>query len=45
MRTVRHKLDEFADDELSARWETLLAIKSLRKDPAIDWAEPNSHRA
>ncbi|MGB1140784.1 MAG: S8 family serine peptidase, partial [Halioglobus sp.] len=41
MRTVRHKLDEFADDELSARWETLLAIKSLRKDPAIDWAEPN----
>ena len=24
-----------------AKWETLMAIKALRKDPAVDYAEPN----
>ena len=24
-----------------ARWETLLAIKSMRRDPAVEYAEPN----
>lgn len=41
LSTVRHKQDDFADGDLAARWETLLAIKSLRKDPAVARAEPN----
>ena len=31
----------FKDPELAARWETLHAIKSLRKQPGIASAEPN----
>jgi len=30
-----------ADPALRARWETLLAIKSLRGDPMVEYAEPN----
>lgn len=41
LRPVRHKQGDFASDDLAARWETLLAIKSLRKDPAVASAEPN----
>jgi serine protease len=29
------------DPELRARWETLMTIKSLRKDPDVLYAEPN----
>jgi serine protease len=29
------------DDHLRARWETLLTIKQLRRDPALLYAEPN----
>lgn len=29
------------DPLLQARWETLIAIKSLRQDPEIEYAEPN----
>ena len=29
------------DTPLRARWETLMAIKALRKDPAVRYAEPN----
>ena len=31
----------FATDELRRKWETLTAIKRLRQDPAVGWAEPN----
>lgn len=30
-----------ADEALRSRWETLLAIKSLRDDPMVEAAEPN----
>lgn len=29
------------DPGLRSRWETLLAVKSLRRDPAVEYAEPN----
>ena len=35
------KLDSIASPELRARWETLLAIKALRQDPQVEYAEPN----
>lgn len=35
------KLSGISDADLRARLETLLTIKSLRKDPAIRYAEPN----
>lgn len=31
----------FKNPELRARWETLMIIKSLRKDPRVRYAEPN----
>jgi serine protease len=37
--TGKHK--EFRDPDLRARWETLLAIKSLGGDPRVEYAEPN----
>jgi len=38
---ARHKQADIQDEALAARWETLLAIKSLRRDPAVSRAEPN----
>ncbi|MEE4143244.1 MAG: S8 family peptidase [Halieaceae bacterium] len=35
------KLERVEDPGLKARLETLLAIKSLRRDPEIEYAEPN----
>ena len=35
------KASAIHDAELHARWETLMTIKSLRKDPGIRHAEPN----
>ena len=35
------KSSKISDPELLARWETMLAIKSLRKDPRVRYAEPN----
>ena len=35
------KGDAIRDPQLRARWETLLAIKALRSDPQIEYAEPN----
>ena len=35
------KAGRFSDEEMRARWETLLTIKQLRRDPAILYAEPN----
>jgi serine protease len=35
------KLGNIADPDLRARWETLMAIKSLRRDPQVEYAEPN----
>jgi serine protease len=35
------KLASIADPGLRARWETWLAIKSLRRDPRVEYAEPN----
>lgn len=35
------KSGSIADPDLRARWETLLAIKSLRRDPQVEYAEPN----
>ncbi len=29
------------DPDHRSRWETLMAIKSLRRDPAVEYAEPN----
>lgn len=33
--------DSFADPTLAARWETLIAIKELSKQPGVRTAEPN----
>ncbi|MEZ5569387.1 MAG: S8 family serine peptidase, partial [Halioglobus sp.] len=33
--------DRFASAALQARWETLLAIKTLRDEPGVMYAEPN----
>lgn len=35
------KRKDISDPDLRARWETLLAIKSLRGDPRVEYAEPN----
>lgn len=39
--TATSKKVRFQEPQLAARWETLVAIKALRRDPAIDFAEPN----
>lgn len=31
----------FSTDELRQKWETLIAVKRLRKEPDVRWAEPN----
>ncbi|MDX1735540.1 MAG: S8 family serine peptidase, partial [Halioglobus sp.] len=36
-----HKQHSFRDEALRARWETLLTIKSLRRDPQVRFAAPN----
>jgi len=33
--------EQFSDPKLRARWETLMAVKALRQDPRIEYAEPN----
>lgn len=33
--------EQFADPDLQARWETLLTIKYLNKDPQVEYAQPN----
>lgn len=35
------KLSAISDPDLRARWETLMTIKSLRKDPRVLHADPN----
>ena len=35
------RLTQFASDELREKWETLMAIKSLRRDPRTQYADPN----
>ena len=35
------KGEQIADRQLQARWETLLAVKALRRDPQVEYAEPN----
>ena len=35
------KGEQIADRQLQARWETLLAVKALRRDPRVEYAEPN----
>ena len=35
------KGEQISDPQLRARWETLLAVKALRGDPRIEYAEPN----
>lgn len=41
MITAAKKTAKMRDPDLLARWETMLAIKSLRKDPRVRYAEPN----
>lgn len=33
--------EQFSDPKLRARWETLMAVKALRQDPLVEYAEPN----
>jgi len=35
------KRDHISDPDLGARWETLMTIKSLRREPQVEYAEPN----
>jgi serine protease len=35
------KGEQISDPQLLARWETLSAVKALRQDPLIEYAEPN----
>lgn len=39
--TARDKREAIRDPALRARWETLTTIKTLRRDPQIEYAEPN----
>ncbi len=39
--SAAQKFDVIGDPDLRARWETLMTIKSLRKDPRVRFAEPN----
>ncbi len=39
--SAAHKVGVSSDAGLRARWETLMTIKSLRKDPHVRYAEPN----
>jgi len=39
--TAATKKAQIRNPDLQARWETLVAIKSLRQDPQIEYAEPN----
>jgi len=36
-----HKLDTIEDPALRARWETLMTVKALRRDPRVRSARPN----
>ena len=38
---ARERRQAIQDEELKARWETLMTLKSLRRDPAVAYAEPN----
>lgn len=38
---LQKRAQGFSDPEIQGRWETLLAIKLLANDPAVDYAEPN----
>jgi serine protease len=35
------RLSQFASEALRLKWETLMAIKALRRDPRTQYAEPN----
>jgi len=39
--SAAHKFGAISDPDLRARWETLMTIKALRKDPRVRFAEPN----
>jgi serine protease len=39
--SAARKFHTIDDPDLHARWETLMTIKSLRKDPRVHFAEPN----
>lgn len=41
MIAAAKKSAKMSDPQLLARWGTMLAIKSLRKDPRVRYAEPN----
>jgi serine protease len=41
LRGARDKVAQFRDEEELARWQTLLTAKALRRDPAVQLAEPN----
>jgi len=36
-----HKLDTIENPDLQARWETLMTVKALRRDPRVRSASPN----
>ncbi|MEP1471175.1 MAG: S8 family serine peptidase [Halieaceae bacterium] len=38
---AKERRNAIADEQLRARWETLITVKSLRSDPAVLHAEPN----
>jgi serine protease len=41
MGIAARKLDAISDPDLRARWETLMTVKSLHKDPRVRSAKPN----
>ena len=38
---ARQRRSAFADDVLRVQWETLMTVKSLRRDPQVRYAAPN----
>ncbi|MFT6287332.1 MAG: serine protease [Alcanivorax sp.] len=38
---ARQRRSAFADDGLRVQWETLMTVKTLRRDPQVRYAEPN----
>jgi len=38
---ARERREAIQDEALQARWETLMTVKSLRRDPEVAYAEPN----
>jgi serine protease len=38
---VSERISQFATPELRQKWETLMAIKSMRRDPRMQYVEPN----